>query len=128
MVITYLTLIYFLIAIILGSAYFIPQIIVKVFSKHEFEKAIKISSNYKDMQNFIEIKKNEFSTFDRYLVFMITIASAVLIGVNLESIEFSIAQLFLGISVIACLSIYINTRKLNQRIIRNLYIIKDKNQ
>ncbi len=103
-----------------------PYFIIKIYKSKLEKEVLSESKEYKDLQNFIEIKKYEFESNEKILILFVTISIALFVGVTITNLELAFAQLILAIGMFAGLSYYINVRRINQRIIKELYKLKDK--
>jgi hypothetical protein len=113
---------------IICLSYFIPYTFIRI-KKFSFSNKILLESKkYKQLQNFIEIKKYEFEKFDKITIFLMTLSITLFLAAKLSNITSILAYFILTIGFISSLSTFININKVHQKIIRKLYYLKDKFQ
>lgn len=113
--------------ILLGLlAYFLPLIILRAVRRNGIKKILNESKNYKDIENFIQIKKYELDSFEKSFLTLLGIFISVFLIFKILNWMYAVLYIILGLIFIAGISFYVEIIKINNKIIRELYILKDK--
>jgi hypothetical protein len=116
-----------IIGIIIFS-YLIPYIFIK-FNKEKWKnKLISESKKFNNIQNFIDIKKYEFEKFDSIVIFILGVSITLFLAAKLSNLSSILTYILLVIGFFLSFSTFINLNRVQQDIIKKLYLLKDKLQ
>ena len=102
-----------------------PWIFIKKFKNNIMSWKIYEYKEFNNIQNYIEIVKDELNSFEKFIMFGITGLIALFIALKVTTTLSLLFQIFSGLIIIFLISTYLVIIKLGRSIMKNLYIIKD---
>jgi len=111
---------------ILTLSYLIPYIFIKTRKNKGIKKILKESEKFKNVDNYIQIKRYEFEESEKITVFLLGISITLLLAIKITNFGWGgISYFILGIGFIALFSILINLNTYYNHLMKELYKKKD---
>ncbi len=101
-----------------------------LFSHKNIKKAVgnalNESRDYKDISNFIEIKKYEFNNIEKSLSLLLGFLLIIILTMKITGLLTLLGFIFIAIIFIPEIQIYRKLTQVHSKIIRKLYLEKDR--
>ena len=112
--------------ILFAISYIIPLIFTRMHTPYAIKNSLRKLMKFNDHGNYIEIKKHEFRSTEKFLILSTIIVFILVGGLQWTKINLPILKAILGMIIFAEIGTYIGLVSQHRRIIKKLYILKDK--